>query len=1292
MREQTKMLIAAFTICACVAFLIAGEGSGDLEASDDLPDLNAELFLTGPDTGLLWTDASVAGTVLYKYSTEEPTREELIEPPVPDSTWKSFTVSSGEDYTDFRDIPEGYNGLWMALKNSSGVFGESMYVWIPDHYLIAEPDELVGGGMITFTSDVPFDTVSGTRQTTGEGSPTIEATGSGTAWSTELPNESATYIFRGYHDVDVGDETATMSVSCVVFVTHSHIYPIAWSSDENGHWHECACGDVADESHHTSSGAATTERAETCTVCGYEIAPKLTGYTVTLKTNRGSDEPDMTIRGVVGKYVLPQDPPFEPKQGYVLIGWSLDPEGPTLDNIQYIHEDCTYYAIWNTLSYGFLTYGWVVEGESVEVTGFMQNMEQDMVDVPSEITVDGNTYRVIGIESGAFYQETGITKASIAEGVGYIGLKAFDGCTGLREVTLSTGLEDVGMNAFSDCTNLREIVLPSGVTTIGEYAFKGCTGLTRAVIPSGITDMGYGIFGKCSKLITIDLSNGLSTIGDGMFSDCTSLKRVDLPSSITTIGKFAFANCTELYWIVLPSGVTAVGEHAFQGCVDLKDINVPDTVTDMGKWMFQYCTGLTKVWLPARLDAIPEGTFAGCTSLTGITIPSGVTTIGVAAFEGCTSLRGIDIPSSVTTIGGYAFKDCTSLAEVTIPASVTGIGISVFYGCTGLEGVALEPGARIIGEAMFTGCTSLTEMIIPASVMTIGTSAFKGCTSLTGVSFMSLVTPGSEQMTIGGWAFQDCGALTSIMIPSNVTTIGTSAFEGCTGLRDVFMYTGLSVIRDLAFKGCSDITSLTIPPSVGNIGNRTFEDCTRLMNVTIEYYDEKPKVDEMAFEGTNANVAYKQVLRPASGLTWTGLTATWAGVDGATYEVQLTDKDGNVVETVTSDTTSYDFSDRELIGHYGFKVTTIKDDMRSETIWCYDKAYFTSGSMDLGEGTTGTIVDDSLVIDGHDSLNGKTIDASDTEIVTVRLPEDAITGSADMDDDLTVIYPHGVSATITGSGMAAATDSLYGGENLGLTVVPVDSETLFDDVGLGTPLTGKELDAWAAILVPLSNYDGLDEVRDAVESLTLPQLVQLHEYSMELEHAVNSDPDHPYADRSENCDWLETYLFAIIEEKKESLNLSDITIEYSDGTSPIFLTSIRIDTNAITSDGSSRGIVLHSDDSNAFEWSSMMPNANFFTIGPTGSLVTEGIKAYKVLDDGSLEARTTKVTMNADGTAMLSAFSNSNSTYVFVYDPTVTSGDADHNGDGNTMLWIGIGAVIAILAVIGVAMVVRNRT
>lgn len=88
-------------------------------------------------------------------------------------------------------------------------------------------------------------------------------------------------------------------------------------------------------------------------------------------------------------------------------------------------------------------------------------------------------------------------------------------------------------------------------------------------------------------------------------------------------------------------------------------------------------------------------------------------------------------------------------------------------------------------NAKYTG-----DVYIPASitsggtdyfVTTIGNSAFSGCTGLTSVDIPSSVT------YIGSYAFRGCTGLTSVTIPSSVTSIGNDAFSGCV-LRTLYWY------------------------------------------------------------------------------------------------------------------------------------------------------------------------------------------------------------------------------------------------------------------------------------------------------------------------------------------------------------------------------------------------------------------------------------------------------------------------------------------------------------------------
>ncbi len=56
----------------------------------------------------------------------------------------------------------------------------------------------------------------------------------------------------------------------------AHDYGDSWVTDGENHWHECSgCGDIQDKDAHIPGAAATETTAQTCTVCGYELAPAL---------------------------------------------------------------------------------------------------------------------------------------------------------------------------------------------------------------------------------------------------------------------------------------------------------------------------------------------------------------------------------------------------------------------------------------------------------------------------------------------------------------------------------------------------------------------------------------------------------------------------------------------------------------------------------------------------------------------------------------------------------------------------------------------------------------------------------------------------------------------------------------------------------------------------------------------------------------------------------------------------------------------------------------------------------
>lgn len=215
---------------------------------------------------------------------------------------------------------------------------------------------------------------------------------------------------------------------------------------------------------------------------------------------------------------------------------------------------------------------------------------------------------------------------------------------------------------------------------------------------------------------------------------------------------------------------------------------------------------------------------------------------------------------AVVSIGKNCFAN-SSITSVVIPKSVVLIEEQAFYNCSSLREVIIEDGDSIISINSSKPCFgSTTASALNLSKLYLGRSLVSTGSQFSNQPKLSDVTIGPLVKSLPAGFMYYNSAITSITLPSGLESIGSSAFENCSNLTDVYGLDENSVMSELpsyifrnctklrnislpynlriighhAFNSCSSLQSIVIPATIDSIGRCTFDYCSNLREVTIE--------------------------------------------------------------------------------------------------------------------------------------------------------------------------------------------------------------------------------------------------------------------------------------------------------------------------------------------------------------------------------------------------------------------------------------------------------------------------
>lgn len=251
--------------------------------------------------------------------------------------------------------------------------------------------------------------------------------------------------------------------------------------------------------------------------------------------------------------------------------------------------------------------------------------------IPSEVSISGIKYKIVGIDDNAFANCTKLTSIVVPDEVRYIGDKAFLNCVGITSIKIPVSVTYIGSSSFKGCTNLR---------TLDYFCRKGWSsgaGGETAVWENPP-------FADCTNLTDINIGTSVREIPDDIFK-YVPLKNIVIPDYVEILNSDCFADCINAETITIGKNVKEMTNTCFG--FDPQNISYSKLETiyfnatnlnryhgNQNKWYPFFNAPASKLVIGEDVKRLPDNTFNECVTLREIIVLASVPpTCGLNCFE-----------------------------------------------------------------------------------------------------------------------------------------------------------------------------------------------------------------------------------------------------------------------------------------------------------------------------------------------------------------------------------------------------------------------------------------------------------------------------------------------------------------------------------------------------------------------------------------------------------------------------------------------------------------------------------